>query len=115
MTDNEIIKALECCKIRRTCSGCPLDKGAEDSTCIKELAQECYNLINRQKAEIESLNKDLSDTISINHKERMGLKAEIEFLKEQRDRYMQDATDFSIKVEQLKTENELLKIGGDCK
>lgn len=41
-------------------------------------------------------------------------KAEIEFLKEKRDQYMQDATDFSIKVEQLKTENELLKMAGDA-
>lgn len=91
MTDNEVVKALECCCSEEVqCRNCTLPQNVKDSLeCGTVIAKECLDLINRQKAEIE-------------------------FLKEQRDRYMQDATDFSIKVEQLKTENELLKMAGDA-
>ena len=56
MTDNEIIKALECCKDGTAigCKKCPLyeDKG---QTCITILSHNAIDLINRQKAEIERL------------------------------------------------------------
>ena len=61
MTDNEIIKALECSPLN--------DIGG----CRKI---DALDLINRQKAKIE-------------------------FLKEQRDIYMKDATEFSKKIERL--------------
>ena len=90
LTDNEIIKALECCSVGTfACDEqCPCFHSKSNlklTSCRFELICDALDIINRQKAEIE-------------------------FLKEQRDRYMQDATDFSIKVEQLKTENELLKL-----
>ena len=92
MTDNEIIKALKLCTSEHMgCEdGCPYRLGEclDDGYRSKPM-KDALDLINRQKAEIE-------------------------VLKEQRDRYMQDATDFSIKVEQLKTENELLKMAGDA-
>lgn len=50
MTDNEIIKALECCEVG-DCINCPFDRDA----CDDELAREALNLITRQKAEIEKL------------------------------------------------------------
>lgn len=94
MTDSEIVKALECCSVGTfACDEqCPCFHSKSNlkiTSCRFELIGDALDLINRQKAEIE-------------------------FLKEQRDRYMQDATDFSIKVEQLKTENELLKMAGDA-
>ena len=53
MTDNEIIKALECC-INGKCSECPLRAMA----CSEKVAMAFANdLINRQKAEIERLEK----------------------------------------------------------
>lgn len=58
MTDNEIIKALECCK-KTICVGCPNfhnDKGI--LWCKEELQSETLDLINRQKAEIERLKKE---------------------------------------------------------
>ena len=61
MTDNEIIKALECCKkgTALTCKDCPLyeDKG---HTCITILTYNALELINRQKADIERLKGDLA-------------------------------------------------------
>ena len=48
MKDNEIIKALECCK-KDDCDNCPNDFG----NCYANLAGYALDLINRQKAEIE--------------------------------------------------------------
>ena len=53
MTDNEIIKALECC-LDYSCLICPCEKGAS-ILCIDDLHQYALDLINRQKAEIERL------------------------------------------------------------
>ena len=53
MTDNEIIKALECCKPKtnRNCGNCPAyDMG---DFCAAELREKALYLINRQKAEIK--------------------------------------------------------------
>lgn len=63
MTDNEIIKALECCgsngwgeEDKRPCDKCPMQE-CED--CEVELPDYALNLINRQKAEIEKLKTQL--------------------------------------------------------
>ena len=56
MTDNEIIKALECCTNEgfQDCENCPLNKPHQP--CKKTLLpQITLNLIYRQKAEIERL------------------------------------------------------------
>lgn len=56
MTDNEIIKALECCTNEgfQDCENCPLNKPHQP--CKKTLLpQITLNLVNRQKAEIERL------------------------------------------------------------
>ena len=56
MTDNEIIKALECClpqNGKRNCDDCPYaecEKG-----CADKMIKDSLDLINRQKAEIEEL------------------------------------------------------------
>ena len=55
MTDNEIIKALECCKNKR-CVSCPYDDVADKfAECSAKLVNDAHGLINRQKAEIERL------------------------------------------------------------
>lgn len=54
MTDNEIIKALECCSHRNEdlpCEGCPAYSIAQ--MCTEDLMSDALDLINRQKAEIE--------------------------------------------------------------
>ena len=54
LENNEIIKALECCKTG-DCDNCPFYGRKED--CEVELPEEALNLINRQQEEIERLQK----------------------------------------------------------
>ena len=54
MTDNEIIKALECCVNNQYCWLCIL-KDREDD--CHDILKSALDLINRQNAEIEKLNK----------------------------------------------------------
>lgn len=53
MTDNEIMKALECCSHRgKGCDDCPVNyKTAE--FCFEDVMSDALDLINSQKAEIE--------------------------------------------------------------
>ena len=58
MTDNEIIKALECCSHRNgnlQCELCPAYSIAQ--MCMEDLMSDALDLINRQKAAIERLQK----------------------------------------------------------
>ena len=61
MTDDEIIKALECCsKGFGNCDGCPYDDDNADCVTLKGetlMMKDVIDLINRQKAEIERLKK----------------------------------------------------------
>lgn len=50
LSDEDIIKALECC-IKNDCDNCPFDSLLNYSDCLKGF----LDLINRQKAEIERL------------------------------------------------------------
>lgn len=54
MTEREIIKALECCK-DNNCNECPI-KG-----CTEDIFVEALDLIDRKKAEIERLEKEIKD------------------------------------------------------
>ena len=60
MTDNEIIKALDCCANCESCdfetTNCPL---VEEMECRSLLAQKALDLITRQQAEIERLKTEL--------------------------------------------------------
>ena len=61
MTDNEIIKGLECCSHRNgglPCEGCPAYNIAQ--MCMEDLMSDAFDLINRQKAENDSLKMDLA-------------------------------------------------------
>lgn len=62
MTDNEIIKALEICRNENgICSDCPY---SDDYTnCNTRIAKDVLDLINRQKAEIDSLKSELDAAI----------------------------------------------------
>jgi hypothetical protein len=61
MTDNEIIKALECCWNENECIGdeCPFFKPIND--CAPLIAMETLDLINRQKAEIKRLHTSIKE------------------------------------------------------
>ena len=58
MTDNEIIKALECCK-ELICKDCPIFPNSTPVLlCKSRLEKEALDLIKRQQAEIEELESD---------------------------------------------------------
>lgn len=60
MTDNEIIKALECCLgDNPPCFACKYDGDTTTvDECMGALMKDAFDLINRQKAEIERLQKE---------------------------------------------------------
>lgn len=60
MTDNDIIKALECCVARSgtACSKCPYHEQYYDK-CTEKRNADIVDLINRQKLEIKNLDKQL--------------------------------------------------------
>ena len=87
MTDNEIIKALECCILyKQICSeNCPL---CDVKSCKENLRKHCLDLINRQKAEIEKwkqrfINRECDATNLTG--ELIALSAERDSLKMERD------------------------------
>lgn len=68
MTDNEIIKALECCQRpvgSGVCNDCPLKSVREkrlshnDKSCTTIMLEDAIDLIARQKAEIERLQETI--------------------------------------------------------
>lgn len=66
MTDNEIIKAFDCCNNKTLdCDECPCHY-KQEKPCL-ELDNLVFDLINRQKAEIERLQKELKITRAYIH------------------------------------------------
>ena len=64
MTDNEIIKAMQCVIGKEMpCSECIYQKSLPFPSCRMMCAKNALDLINRQNAEIERLNKDCEDVI----------------------------------------------------
>ena len=63
MTDNEIIKALECCASEcfNACDNCPFYKQCEND---EQLSKFALDLINRQQAEIERLRYNLEAVLN---------------------------------------------------
>ena len=88
MTDEQIIKALECCSEHNTfCKGCSY-KHKTVEYCDSDLFKDAVALINRQKAEIERLKEDVSFNIKLNAllaEQRDGRDKLIEELDEQCD------------------------------
>lgn len=55
MTDEQIIKALECCLKENECQVCPYGAVCLDNKYVSILSKDALDLINRQKVEIERL------------------------------------------------------------
>ena len=72
MTDKDIIKALECCGIKTDCKGCYFDTHESEDICAREIVKNAFDLINRQKEEIEFLRK----TIGKNDKKALDVTLE---------------------------------------
>lgn len=59
MTDNDIIKALECCIGNTNCGECPMFR---TPNCMNKVFNYALDLINRQREEIERL-KDYNENL----------------------------------------------------
>ena len=77
MTDNDIIKALECCGniVDSTCKECVYHE-TYNASCVVRLMRDALDLINRQKAEIKNLNRAIKNFKATKERQR----AEIERL-----------------------------------
>jgi hypothetical protein len=84
VTDNEIIKALECC-LCDECEDCPHD---EEIACVENLHQEAIDLINRQKANAEGL----TNAVKFLNEQLSSAKAEAvkEFAERLKDYYIKN-------------------------
>ena len=62
MTDNEIIRALECYNLQKNgdCPECPLRYSGDWWVCSEIILKNALDLINRQKAEIARLQTDVA-------------------------------------------------------
>lgn len=84
MTDNDIIKALEWhINAEAHCSPCPYEEHSVTHSCVEKLLEDCFDLINRQKAD----NCELQHRIDELQLKNTELKAEIERLQEQSNNY----------------------------
>lgn len=63
MTDEQTIKALECCKDDDGCTDCPYydEKDEHEQICVYRLHKDILDLIKRQQAEIEDLTERLKE------------------------------------------------------
>ncbi|MBD9008730.1 MAG: hypothetical protein EGR16_00030 [Clostridiales bacterium] len=59
LTDEQIIKAADICRTGE-CSGCPYHE-LYTASCLNKLTKDVYHLLNRQKAEIESLKQIINE------------------------------------------------------
>ena len=119
MTDNEIIKALECCNKSdngKGCFECPYRQYCPD--CLRRRNEDTIDLINRQKAEIERLQGLLSEwkkeAYKLADSKDEHFKICDEYAEKAKQRYseMFDEAKGKIKVEAVKEFDELLK--EDC-
>ena len=96
MTDNEIIKALECCTHKGgiiNCEPCLVGKKLGYQKCEFNLMLRCRGLINRQKAEIERY----LHSIKLLEKDVQTANAEIERLKFRKCLYSGLYSEYDIK------------------
>ena len=117
MTDNEVIKALECCSHRNEdlpCDGCPAYNIAQ--MCMEDLMSAALDLINRQKAENEELRSDkiIAETHERNVrnlftdcvKQLEEVRAEIKELKDILEKVPTNAYDLQVEASE-KLENQI--------
>lgn len=95
MTDEQIIKAVDVCRNPDTCRGCPYHE-LYTARCVIMLMKDVFDLINRQKAEIERLKKKNEKYINRIEKDIVlptifGEQAKIEAIKEFAERLKESA------------------------
>ncbi len=124
MTDNDIIKALECCKTG-ACLSCPKWKNEYVAGECNDILHFALGLINRQKAEIEELKKGFEVWRDIAHRETQYVSiAKAEAIKEFAERLKESAFECDVSfgyghehyteaVAVVKIDNLLKELTGD--
>ena len=110
MIDNEIIKAMQCVIGNDVnCSECTYQKVLPFPSCRMMCAKNALDLINRQKAEIERLKKNIDglNIFTTNHIKVIRLQAMKEFAKRLKDNYC--FTDRWGKIIPISTVDNLVK------
>ena len=90
MTDNEIIKAMQCVIGNDvSCSECEYQKALPFPSCRRMCAKNALDLINRQKGEIERLQKNIDglNIFTTNHIKVIRLQAIKEFAERLKKRF----------------------------
>lgn len=113
MNTEQIIKALECCFVSKSCEGCPYECG--DSVCIDRLKRDALALIKELQGQIVGLNSAIETLQGVakdyeHHNE--NLKKENKYLRERLKEEAEHKEDMGEKlVAQIKiSEQELKKI-----
>lgn len=113
MTDNEIIKALECCKMpvgSGACNSCHLKGTRNNATigsksCTTILIEKVLDLITRQNAEIEKLNyENLKMIASIKNLKADAVKEFVERLDDTKFKIGNDYVIYADNVQTIKKE-----------
>lgn len=117
MTDNEIIKTLEClCGGGDSCTECAYHKKYRFDECRKQVAKDALDLINRQQVEVQQITEkfncqqtvyaDLSKIIKKQKEEIVRLEYENEILSKNADTAFQDGLNEAqdLYAEQIKDE-----------
>lgn len=97
MTDNEIIKALECCVNNQYCWLCVL-KDREDD--CYDILKSALDLINRQKAEIDRLKNELHGKVDYIHEQQ-------EVIDDLKDKYNKKGLTLNIAVDKEQIEKSV--------
>lgn len=86
-TDDEIIKALECCNTPGFCDKCPYyDEDADDyeEACKYFLIEDVFSLVQRQKAEIERLqavHADMTESLRLAAEANKDMSVELDAMR----------------------------------
>lgn len=105
MTDNEIIKALEClCWNYSKCRECPYSPRYEFPLCQRQIAKDALDLIKHQKAENDSAKAKIEICAEVIERQD----AEIERLKNRISEYKAYTAELQNEIVKLKDYNENL-------
>ena len=121
MTDNDIRKALECCKEPASpivCRRCSL---STTKRCVAKLSENALSLINRQRAEIERLHKEVGYWEAETKEARAdidqavveAIKEVAERLKEEQEFFVNGCDDFVGYVAVSRIDNLTKEMAGD--
>ncbi len=112
MTDNEIIKALECCFANTDCTGCPGRWNPHGVDCLLSAGVQALDLIKRQKAEIERLEYTLLGVMHSVDKWLEGEELEQDEVNRaitMREKTLQIVEEKQAKIAELQSEIKILK------